>query len=403
MVFIAIIPTDSNQLLQRSFEDSTNPSLGSYVHTSNTSPTTPDLAEFPRPICESPGAGGKHVPVSAVTSLQAPSPGTSPQSQAVSSASPANETSTSSSSDEQLPTRASIRAWAKATPAGPPRNSPSPWGSAVLPQSKSDDTLDRHSITRSAGQQTDGASGSGSGTSSSDEDGRGHPRDLPFSEESSGNVADIDSSGSSGEDMAPQDTSDPSRPHRDLLAPAALHPHPQPHQSQAHPGSSSSESPPPARVVPPAGIQEQQERIDRRVDRHHTGAGRRRHRDRERERRARPSNPTPTPPHHQSQPQPQARPHGHSTLAPLRLIPDRPLPPPPPPPLRPLRPLQVATSSSGGGDLFDDISRMLQFSRRPLLRTGVDPGGTREAFSSPSRNNDVLTDIWFMIQMSNGR
>ncbi|RDX45675.1 hypothetical protein OH76DRAFT_941256 [Lentinus brumalis] len=389
---IAVIPTNSNQLLQRSFADETSPSLGSYVHTSHTSLTTPDLVEPPRPV--SPGAGGKHIPVSAVTGLQAPSPGTSLSSQAV-SASPAN---TSSSSDEQLPTRASIRAWAKATPAGPPRYSPSPWGSAMLPQSR---ILDRHSVAGSAGRRTvssvsqDGASGSGSST---DEDDRVRSRNLPFPEESSGNVADIESSGSSGEDMAPQDTSDPSPsaspppfaspPDRELLAPAPLHSHP--HQSQAHPGSSSSESPPPAGVIPPAGIQEQQDRIDRRVDRHH----RRRHRDRDRERRARPSNPNPTPPQHHSQP--QGRPHGHSTLAPLRLIPDRPLPAPPP-----LRPLQLV--SSGGGDLFDDISRMLQFSRRPLLRTGVDPGGTRGASRSPPRNNDVLVDIWCMIQMSNGR
>ncbi|RPD52808.1 hypothetical protein L227DRAFT_581910 [Lentinus tigrinus ALCF2SS1-6] len=390
------------------------PTSDSRIRTTNTPLTPPSLVESPQFV--SPGEDEKHIPLSAATGLHPPSPTTSPPSQADSPphlASHAGESSASlSSADEQLPTRASIRAWAKATPAGPPRNTPSPTSSAVLPQSSSDDNLDRQSITRSAGHQTVSSisasrSGSGSGTSSSDEDDSVGSGNLPFPEESSGNVADIESSGSGGEDASPQGTSDPSPSvsplSRELLAPAPLHP---PH-GHGHAESSASESSSPAIMPTSAQVQEQQDRIDRRGDHHppqHPGhSGRRRHRDRDRdrdrdhrERRSRPSNPTPP------QPQPHPRrvqyPSSHTqsqgrVFPPLRIIPDIRLPPPPPP-MRPLRPLQV---SSGGVDVLEEMSRMLHYSRRPLIRTGVD------SRTGPRRENDVLDDIAFMIQMSNGR
>ncbi|KAI0737551.1 hypothetical protein C8Q80DRAFT_310702 [Daedaleopsis nitida] len=236
--------------------------------------------------------------------------------------------SPSGSSDEQLPTRASIRAWAKATPAGPPRYTPSPASSAALAQYRSDDNLDRKSITRSAGHPfVSSVSGSnsepGSGTTSSDEDSSGSP---PLAE-SSGNIADVESAGSGSDDRSSHgvlspSTSPPPRP------PVVPHP---PTQLRTH--SSSSDSVAPAIIVSHVQMQDQQERLDRRAQRHPHTSGRRRHRDRERDRERRPrsSNP-PISPAGSPNPAGQAQQHQHPPphRSPLRIIPDIRLRLPPP-------------------------------------------------------------------------
>ncbi|KAI0704098.1 hypothetical protein C8Q76DRAFT_801855 [Earliella scabrosa] len=308
--------------------------------------------------------------------------------------------SSSSDSDEQLPTRARIRAWAKATPAGPPRNTPSPSRSAIFARSSSDESLPRRNISRSSlipsasslfrGSgiplaSVSSGSGSGSesgrprpGATSGDEDnmGPGFASGLlpSLEEENSGNVADVESAGSDCM-FPPERLSDPS------------------------PSTS-----PPAPIAP---VQDQQTWLDRRGHRHRpqpVHASRRRDRDRdrdrERDRRTRVLNPTPPNPAPPSTlpPSPQAhvqRPAFHTriygsgtgpTLRPLRLIPELRLPLPPPG-----ERLQV-TPTTGGADVLEEIAGMLHSSRSPPVRVEQCDSVRR------SREDDVLEEICSMIQ-----
>ncbi|KAI0326577.1 hypothetical protein GY45DRAFT_1339359 [Cubamyces sp. BRFM 1775] len=97
------------------------------------------------------------------------------------------------------PTRASIRAWAKATPAGAPRDTPSPHTSA-LNSSGSDDSGSRVSLTRSAshivGLPHIQRSGEPSSGSRFEDPSLSKMARQAETEESSGNIADGESSGS---------------------------------------------------------------------------------------------------------------------------------------------------------------------------------------------------------------
>ncbi|CDO74318.1 hypothetical protein BN946_scf184449.g3 [Trametes cinnabarina] len=121
-----------------------------------------------------------------------------------------NSGSGSSDSEDHIgPTRASIRAWAKATPAGPPRDTPSPHLSLLKASSSSSDNVSRVSLTRSAGRLTDTSqSSNGNASSASGDDSNERAVET---EESSGNIADGESSGSDSR-SPPTPPSDPSLP-----------------------------------------------------------------------------------------------------------------------------------------------------------------------------------------------
>ncbi|KAI8993822.1 hypothetical protein BD414DRAFT_534920 [Trametes punicea] len=319
----------------------------------------------------------------------------------------ANSSSASSDSEGHVgPTRASIRAWAKATPAGPPRDTPSPY-SSVLQPSGIEDHDSRVSPTRSAGHLSETSKSSSDNVSSGSGD--ESARNAIEAEESSGNIADVESSGSEPVSASPLYPSHLPTPgdgseltaHRQLLAPHPntrqrvhaphprlhmhAHPHvqhaPRPHVPHLH---TSSESSPPAPT--PAQTQEHQERLDRRSQRH-PQTGRRRHRDRDRDRDRRSRTPSSNAGVTQVAP--------GTVLAPLRPL------PPPPPPLPRLRPLREASADSP--DVLDEIVKMLSTSRGPLLRMGLsgDEGGWVPL--RPPRQNDVLDDIYTMIVWSRGR
>ena len=281
-------------------------------------------------------------------------------------------TSSSDSSDEQgTPSRASIRAWAEATPAGPPRMTPSPTGSAALTKSGSDDGFDRASVTHSAGHQTP--------SQSSGSDSRSPSRgDLPFADESSGDAADVDSSGSSSskDNRSSPSAHPPYPPGQVPLAPAPLQPPPhgrsshRTHPPLVHTSSESESSLHPTLLVLHAHQQEQQDRLDRRAQRHLHGHH---HSLRRRQRRPRVSNPTPP---------------GSSQGAGLARTFDPRLPFPP---MRPPRPLQLTT---GGVDVLEEIGRMLITSRRSPVRAVANAGGPAV---QGGRGDDVLEDIYLMI------
>ncbi|KAI0779907.1 hypothetical protein C8Q74DRAFT_1261848 [Fomes fomentarius] len=363
-----------------------------------TSSSPPDCVKSPRPFPAVRNA--KHVPFAvAATSLQAQAraPALAHAQPTSSSSSLKHSAGSQRSDDEMLPTRASIRAWAKATLAGPPRDTPSPTMTALIQLSVSDEDIDRKSITHSAGHLSPTLSPSpdtSSGNSSGDEDnsgsGSGH---APLTSEGSGNVADIESAGS-GSDMPsssplllgssdpPLSTSLPSRPTTMLLQGAA----------QIH--SSSSESL--GRTIFNVHGQEQQARIDRRGNRHPSGRRRHRERERERDRRSRASNPTT--PLHATQVLP---PQGQSPATQARrltVFPQSGLSLPPPR-LRPLRLLQTMGPTMGGLDVLDEITRMLQSSRGSLIRSVADIGDHRYGSMRLGREDDVLDDISLMIQM----
>ena len=273
----------------------------------------------------------------------------------------------SDSSDEQgSPSRAIIRAWAKATPAGPPRMTPSPTGSAPLTNSSSDNGFDRTSVTRSTGRQTV------STPSQRSESGSRFPSrgDLPFADGSSGSAADVDSSGSSSskDNRSSPSAHPPYPPGQAPLAPAPLQPLPRRRSPLVH-ASSSESSLHPTLLILHAHQQEQQDCLDRRAQRHLHGH----HSLRRRQRRPRAPNPTPP---------------GSSQGAGLARTFDPRLPFPP---MRPLRPLQL---TSGGVDVFEEIGRMLATSRRSPVRAVANAGGSVE---QGGRGDDVLEDIFFMI------
>ncbi|KAI0373464.1 hypothetical protein BV20DRAFT_738324 [Pilatotrama ljubarskyi] len=394
--------------------------------TNVTSPSAQSKTQSPDPLetlpklVESPVVLPKLVGPTAVSSINPPPSSRSGQSSGDSARPRSSGSSTSESDGHVGPTRASIRAWAKATPAGPPRGTPSgsspsdstPSGSTPdLPhgQSGSDDNLSRVSLTHSAAppvrspESSIDAVSSGSGDES--------PGNGVEAEESSGNVADGESSGSEHASRSPPTTS-PSPPpeqasiqvrreslapypHSSIIAPPHHHsslPRHHPHHAHAHTphprpplahSQFSSDSLPPA---PNAAHQDQRERLDRRQHRH-SHSGRHRHRERERDRdrdrdrrsRTLGSNPSIAPP----APIPAS---GRASLDPL---------PPPPPPLRPLR-----VSSGNGTDVFEEMVKMLMSSRRPLLRAGGAENGWIPLTPPPRRQNDVLDDIWQMIQWS---
>ncbi|KAI0666616.1 hypothetical protein C8Q78DRAFT_1082884 [Trametes maxima] len=371
-----------------------------------TSPETADIQD----VSPNPVAAG---PISVGSDKLLPEPQEHPQPTA-------SSTSPSSDSEGHVgPTRASIRAWAKATPTGPPRSTPSP-PSSTQPQSESDDSSERPSLTRSASRPRTVPSGSFSAPSSGDEN-VGPPRTKSVLEEgSSGNVADGESSGSEHVSSPPALTMPPSPPNesaptpdRETLAP---HPHPHSHGAHAYVHHPPNRSPPHAHVHPhpnsparhpsrpplasksssesshsdvfPGHSHEQPDRLERRPHRHHYNA-RRRHRERDCEReharRARASS-HPTPP---------------SPTAFTPFFPLAPLPPPSHSP-SPLRPLQ-ASAGQNNMDVLQEIARMLVATRRPLLRTAEGAGAGAEGDGwialGPPRGNDVLDSICRMIVM----
>ncbi|TBU24957.1 hypothetical protein BD311DRAFT_780625 [Dichomitus squalens] len=358
--------------------EGTTLSIESHVLTPDTS-ITPTPVESLSPLFGDQDA--KHAHLSAATCLQGPvqvEAAVKPRSADTPDSSQYGEVE-----EPGAPTRASIRKWAKATPAGPPRNTPSPSGSAELGHSSSDHHIDRQSFTHSVSGKNIGlGTASGSGSSSGDDEDSGgsrHSSSNSLGHESSGNIADIESGGSA----SPLHLPDPSSALDPDLSPSSSPPvrravhRPSP---QSHGQSSTSDCPPPVLVNPDAVAQEQRERLERRHHRHlphHPHSSRRRHRDRERERRARTSNPTSPANAHAQEQNPPTAPDAR----------------PPAAPMRPLRPLQLIT---GGMDVLEDIGRMLQGSRQPLLRTRVDLGAT----SPPRRANDVLSDIHDMIRMT---
>ncbi|KAI0358105.1 hypothetical protein OH77DRAFT_1241304 [Trametes cingulata] len=369
--------------------------------------TTPEVVDSSVPVLEKAGPP----PVSG-TNLPASS--RSGESSAASVLPRSSDTCGSGASESEGhvgPTRASIRAWARATPAGPPQGPPPSRMPEHLrirpdPGSGSDDNLSRASLTRSAGAHARSPEssidplGPGSGEESPDE-----------AEGSSGNVADAESSGSeracrSPPASTPHHAQPSSAVQRESLAPYPhshadvppypLLPHPRHHahhpqaprprpRSPPLPQShSSSDSQPPATPIA--------HQDDRRQHRHSHSGRRRQHRERERERdRDRCShppafNPSTAPPAAAAAPAPGLasfcpRP---STRAPAQ------------PPARPLKLI-----SGGNSDVFDDMVKLLVSSRQPLLRAGgAGDGWTPHGARQPRRENDVLDDVWQMVQWS---
>ncbi|KAH9851369.1 hypothetical protein C2E23DRAFT_237096 [Lenzites betulinus] len=330
---------------------------------------------------------------------------------------------TSESEDHVGPTRASIRAWAEATPAGAPGDRASP-GLRAMPRSNSDGNLSRASLTRSARVTPEGSVAPTSGGSRD-----ASPQRSMEMEESLGNVADGESSSSDHASGTPPSSSPPPEDaaldaRRELGAP---HPHPtspshpppppiaqpQPHpphaprhvqfkQSHASPRAhathlprpppytqSSSDSIPskPAHPEQP----DQPERVERRHHHHHRNCPRhhhhhrRRHRDRDKDRdkdrehdhdKKRPSADFGAP-GDDNNPNPRRDHDAHPPQAPrpgpviYHLVPLRPLLPPPPP-LPPLRALRVPSIEGDGSttDILAEVVRMIKGTRAPLLRTG---------------------------------
>ncbi|KAI0824057.1 hypothetical protein BC628DRAFT_475317 [Trametes gibbosa] len=359
--------------------------------------------------------------------------------------------------DHVGPTRASIRAWAKATPAGAPGNRVSP-GLCVMPRSNSDDNLSRASLTRSARPVSATPEGSITQASRGSED--ENPRRFVEREGSLGNVADGESSNSDQASRSPPSSS-PSpqdaalNAQRELRAP---HPHPtspsrvsppiaqpQPHSAHASRHVRFTQAPmsphEPPRPAPYAESSsdsisvpahtpahpDQPERAERRHHHHHHNCSRhhthhrRRHRDRDKNRPG--ADPSTNPP---SAPRP-----GPITY---HLVPLRPLPPPPPP-LPPLRVSPAGGENCEGGttDMLAEIVRMIKGTRAPLLRTGgaidenywhvngdgwipfpsaasgsgqgtgrssVSGSGLGSGSRQVMKENDVLDDIRSMIQLS---
>ncbi|KAH9894865.1 hypothetical protein C8Q73DRAFT_474618 [Cubamyces lactineus] len=358
-----------------------------------------------------------------------------------------------SDSEERVgPTCASIRAWAKATPAGAPRYTPSPYASA-LHSSGSDENESCVSLTRSANRTSDSphphrhrSRVASSGSYSSDQSPDSIDREME-TEESPGNVADGESSGSepastwspnasplsspplegqerieNRESLAPHphpgahNTHSRSQPHQlhhnyahahahaHLQAPypnpqgstracpyiSAQHPHPAPHSD------SSSASPPPE--LTPENITTHwsghQGSRDRRMH-HHQPNSRRRHRDRDRDRdwdrhREQPPSLLPPPP-----------PSLFHTELPLHTLPPlRPLPPPPPPLIR----TGIPRARAENADVLCEITKMLTLSSNPLLpREGAAESGLGGGGWVPlrvSREDDVLDDIYKMVMLS---
>ncbi|KAL1945710.1 hypothetical protein VTO73DRAFT_1712 [Trametes versicolor] len=336
---------------------------------------------------------------------------------------------TSESEDDGGPTRASIRAWAKATPAGAPtslstRSIPEP------PHSGLDEYFNRLSLTQTMRDLPTSAESSVKRPSS-------RSRDISLRrsferEENSGNVADGESSGSEQNSSSPP-IGRPSPDNlklaaqRELIAP---HPHPRPasppkptghahtdarQHATAHPPVHSHSHAPHvhfhpqahSRVVPhsrtrpesslpvpvPASAPtpthpDQQERAERR-HRHK----RRRHRDRERDREHDRDRRTRHPP-------------GHGVVSMPALQPLPPLRPPPRPipmgtlPAMPLRTISVPHSPASNAssrpktDVFGEIEKMLRKARKPILRVREVDENENDA------ENDVLENIRAMFQRS---
>ena len=374
--------------------EGTMPSSRSHISTSNTPLTPPTSVESPSIVSGAQSA--KHALLSTLTgahTLQEGEIGATPVASGTAGQSPSSE-----SESPGPPTRASIRAWAKATPAGPPRDTPSPAGSSVL--SGSDDNLGRRSITHSArhvspvdlSQDVEGLRAGpepGSGSSSGDdgesgESGSGQSSSNLLGDGSAGNNADAESSDSA----TPSDASDASpapdpRPSPSSSPPIhrAVHPPRRPPLSPRQ--SSTSDRQPPVVVhshaAAPDQRDQQRERLERRQHRHHPNTSRRRHRDRdhrERERCSKTSNSTPPSNTHSHD-------RGAATAADPRLS---------APPVRALPPLRLIT---GGMNILQDIEEMVRSSTPAPLRMylGTNP-------ISPRRENDVLDDIYHMIRMT---
>lgn len=339
---------------------------------------------------------------------------------------------TSESEDYGGPTRASIRAWAKATPAGAPtslstRSIPEP------PHSGLDEYFNRLSLTQTMRDSPTSAESSVKRSSSRSRD--ISSRKSFEREENSGNVADGESSGSEQNSSSPligspspdnlklaaqreltaphphpRSASPPkpighahtadTRQHATAHSPVHSHSHapyahfhPQAHsRAVPHSGTSPESSPPVSQSVPASAPTpthpDQQERAERR-HRHK----RRRHRDRERDREHDRDRRTRHPPS-----------HGVVSMPALQPLP--PLRPPPRPipmgtlPAMPLRTISVPHSSASNAssrpktDVFGEIEKMLRKARKPILRVREMDENENEA------ENDVLENIRAMFQRS---